>query len=133
MAKRETPRRTSNTGDSPEVGTDLPESGFDPDALRRMRDMIALGLTPSSALDLVTHLIGAIPTASKDDMDRLKMLDKFLNTARAMMETRLKTEEAAALASRLEEMERRLSALVADKIAAGARAEEVWDDRDSDR
>lgn len=131
MAKRELPHPTANTEISSVALNDPPasESGFDPDSLRRMRDMMALGLTPSLALDLLTHLIGEIPTASKADMDRLKMLDKFLNTARAMMETRLKTEEAAAIAARLDEMERRMAAMAAEKLAAGERAQEVWDDR----
>ncbi len=135
MADREKSRLASAFKMPPEAGltSRVPESGFDPDSVCRMRDMIALGLTPSSALDLLTHLIGEIPTASKENMDRLKMLDKFLNTARAMIETRLKTEEAAAIAARLDEMENRLAALVADRPAAGDRAVEVWDDRSDTR
>ena len=131
MADREKSRPTPAFKIRPEaeLTTPVAESGFDPDSVRRMRDLIALGLTPSSALDLLTHLIGEIPTATKENMDRLKMLDKFLNTARAMIETRLKTEEAAAIAARLDEMESRLAALAADRMASGDRAVEVWDGR----
>lgn len=132
MPKNAKPHHAPNSeASTDEHGITSPasESGFDPDSIRRMRDLIGLGLTPSSALDLLIHLIGEIPTASKVDMDRLKMLDKFLNTARAMMETRLKTEEAAAIAARLDEMETRMTALAAEKAAGGDRAVEVWNDR----
>jgi len=87
------------------------EAGFDPNLLKKMQELAAAGLNPSSALELIRLLIEEVPSASKEGMERLKMLDKLLNTARAMMETRLKTQEAAEIAARLDEIEERMETL----------------------
>jgi len=109
-----------------DCSADLP---FDESLCARMQEMVSLGLTPSSALDLITRLMGEIPAASKDAMDKLKMLDKLLNTARAMMETRLKTEEAAEMARRLDEMERRVEDLSSRGLSDAGTPSEVWHGR----
>lgn len=91
----------------------VPKNEFDPSLARQMREIESAGLNPSSALDLVMRLIAEVPAASKESMDQIKMLDKLINTARAMMETKLKTEEAAIISARIDELERRLETLKA--------------------
>lgn len=91
-------------------------------------DAASLVLTPGSALELLTRLIAEIPTASKETMDRLKLLDKLLNTARAMMETRLKTEEVSEVAARIDELELRIERMVAAGAPDSWRPKEVWHD-----
>ena len=76
--------------------------------LQRIIDDNAPPLTASSAIDLIAQFMTVVPHSTREDMDRLKMLDKFLNTARALMETRLKTEDAQALSERLDVIERGL-------------------------
>jgi hypothetical protein len=99
---------------------------FDPDFIRGMREIAASGLNPSSALDLIVRLIAEVPAASREAMDRIKMLDKLLNTARAMMETRLKNEDAAEIAARLDQMEMRMQELLNKESEAESRPLEVW-------
>lgn|GEM_PF-1287589 len=65
-------------------------------------------LTAASALALISRLIGEVSAASPEKLDRIKLMDKLINTARAMMETRLKTEEAAAISARIDELENRI-------------------------
>jgi hypothetical protein len=65
-------------------------------------------LTAASALALITRLIAEVPGATAEKLDRIKLVDKLINTARAMMETRLKTEEAAAISARIDELENRI-------------------------
>ncbi len=89
------------------------QTSFAPRFIRAMRSIAASGLTPTSALDLLARLIAEVPASSKEGIEQIKMVDKLLNTARAMMETRLKNEEAAEIASRMDEMEARLQRLAA--------------------
>lgn len=106
--KRRTDAQKSESETVPEAHLPSPSgasSGFDPSFILRMQEMASSGLSPSSALDLIIRLIAEVPAASKESMEQIKMLDKLLNTARAMMETRLKNEEAAELSSRLEKLE----------------------------
>ncbi len=91
-----------------------------------MRSIVGSGLTPSSALDLLARLIAEVPASSKEGIEQIKMMDKLLNTARAMMETRLKNEEAAEFAGRIDEMETRLQRLAAEKLLENKRPAEVW-------
>lgn len=65
-------------------------------------------LTASKAIDLISQFMAVVPHSTREDMDKLKMLDKFLNTARALMETRLKTEDARELSDRLDAIEKEL-------------------------
>lgn len=104
-------------------------ASFDPAFLERIRDIARSNLTPSSALDLLARLIAEVPAASKQTLEEIKMLDKLLNTARAMMETRLKNEEAAAIAARLSEMESWIKRLATQRIADQRRPREIWNDR----
>ena len=104
-------------------------ASFDPAFLERIRDIARSNLTPSSALDLLARLIAEVPAASKQTLEEIKMLDKLLNPARAMMETRLKNEEAAAIAARLSEMESWIKRLATQRIADQRRPREIWNDR----
>jgi hypothetical protein len=106
------------------------ERGFDPNLLNKMQDLAAAGLTPTCALELIKLLIEEVPSASKEGMERLKMLDKLINTARAMMETRLKTQEAAEIAARLDEIELRIEALATQGPAPSPAPSEIWNARD---
>jgi hypothetical protein len=108
------------------------ETSFAPSFLSQIRELATAGLNPSSALALITQLIAETPEASKETMDRIKMVDKLLNTARAMMETRLKNEEAAAITQRLDEMELLIDKLAMQKAAQPGTKEEIWDDRRPD-
>ncbi len=108
------------------------EAGFDPSFLAQIRELAASGLTSSSALSLITKLIAETPGASKEAMDRIKMMDKLLNTARAMMETRLKNEEAAAITAKLDEMELLIEKLAIQRAGEPNRCVEVRDGRGQD-
>ena len=54
------------------------EPQFDPSFLSPIRDVVASGLNPSSALELITSLIAESPRRPKETMDRIKMVDKLL-------------------------------------------------------
>ncbi len=106
---------------------------FDPSLVDQMKAIVAAGLTPSSALDLVIRLIAEVPAASKEAMDQIKLLDKLINTARGMIETKLKSEEAAAIALRLDYLEHRIQDLIAVRLSDCARSAEVWNDTGTGR
>jgi hypothetical protein len=130
--KRQTEKSSAaSIGEATKPATEA-ERQFDPSFLFQIREIAAAGLTSSSALALITQLIAETPEASKETMDRIKMVDKLLNTARAMMETRLKNEEAAAIAARLDEMEILVETLVAQKVAEPTKVGEIWDDHEND-
>lgn len=88
-----------------------PPVSFGQDLAEGIRELSEKGLTASSALELLSLLIPAVLSSSREDIDRLKMLDKMLNTARAMVETKLKTEESRMIAVRLDELESRMDGL----------------------
>ena len=98
------------------------EDSFDSTFLAEFRDNLASGLTPSSAVDLIAKLIAEAPAASKEQLERIKVLDKLLNTARAMMESRLKLDEAAAISARLDEWEARIEEL-SERLEPGRNGE----------
>lgn len=83
----------------------------------RLREELASGLTPSGAVNLVAQIMAEVPAASKEELDQIKMLDKLLNTARALMESRFKTEEAAAISDRLDELEAQIESLAEDRVS----------------
>jgi hypothetical protein len=87
------------------------EDSFDASFLAEFRENLASALTPSKAVDLIAKLMAEAPAASKDQLERIKVLDKLLNTARALMESRLKMDEAAAISARLDELEARIESL----------------------
>ncbi len=124
-------KKTSETEHDPALNASLPgdADSFDSAFRERVRDIARSILTPSSALDLLAWLIAEVPAASKQTLEEIKMLDKLLNTARAMMETRLKNEEAAAIAARLNEMELWIKRLVTQRVADQKRPREIWNDR----
>ncbi len=83
----------------------------------RLREELASGLTPSGAVNLVMQIMAEVPAASKEELDQIKMLDKLLNTARALMESRFKTEEATAISDRLDELEAQIERLAEDRAS----------------
>ncbi|MBI5249393.1 MAG: hypothetical protein HY912_07855 [Desulfomonile tiedjei] len=95
----------------------------------RIRKIAQTEFTPSSALELLAQLISEVPAASKETMEQIKMLDKLLNTARAMMETRLKNEEAAAIAGKLCQLEGWMKRIAAKRMSQQSRPREIWNDR----
>jgi hypothetical protein len=130
--KRQTEKASVTSLERPDTSVTETETTFDPSFLSKIRELASSGQTPSSALSLITQLISEIPEAPKEAMDRIKMVDKLLNTARAMMETRLKNEEAGAIAARLDEMELAIERLGIQKAAQPGTKEEIWDDRRRD-
>jgi hypothetical protein len=108
------------------------ETQFDSSFLIQIKELAVSGFTPSSALALITRLIAETPEASKEAMDRIKMVDKLLNTARAMMETRLKNEEAAAISARLDEMEAIIEKIAIQKAGEPNQCHEIRDDHRND-
>jgi hypothetical protein len=101
-------------------------SEFDPSFAHRMREILATGLTPASALELLTKLIAEVPSLSKGSIDQIKVLDKLINTARAMMETKLKSDEAAAIAARLDDLEERIDEQMLRESGSSEPLREVW-------
>jgi hypothetical protein len=126
--KRQTEKASVTSLERPDTPATEAETTFDPSFLSQIRELAASGMTSSSALELITQLIAETPVASKEAMDRIKMMDKLLNTARFMMETNLKNEEAASIAARLDEMERVIEKLGIQKAAKPGTVEEIWDD-----
>jgi hypothetical protein len=126
--KRQTENASVTSLERPDRPAAETETPFAPSFLSQIRELATAGLTPSSALALITQLIAETPEASKETMDRIKMVDKLLNTARSMMETRLKNEEAAAITARLDEMELLIEKLAIQKAAQPGTKEEIWDD-----
>lgn len=120
--------------DTPASLEGSPERGaaFDPELVEKMRIMATSGLNPSSALDLLARLIAEVPSASKETMDRIKTMDKLINTARSMMETKLKNEEAAAITLRLDELELLVRRMVSDHSDLTGPSVEVWNERQQD-
>jgi hypothetical protein len=106
-----------------------PPSPFDAGLLENMRAIAGAGLNPSSALNLLGRLISEVPSASKETLDRIKTMDKLINTARSMMDTKLKNEEAAAIMQRLNEMEREMDRIAAETADPG-RSVEIWNKRE---
>jgi hypothetical protein len=121
------PQKAQVHDQSQDISTEIAANSLstcDPSLTEQMRDIITAGLTPSSALDLLMRLIAEVPVASKESMEHIKMLDKLINTARAMMETKLKTEEAAAIAARIDELECQLEALTTSRPGRSVSAPE---------
>ena len=76
-----------------------------------LRRLASTGLNPTSALRLLTHLVIESASSDKTRIEKLKMMDKLLNTSRALMETGIKHEETAIILGRLEQLEERLEQL----------------------
>lgn len=76
-----------------------------------LRMLGAGGLNPPSALRFLTRLIIETASADKNRIERLKMMDKLLNTGRALMETGIRHEETAMILGRLQQLEARLEKL----------------------
>ncbi len=98
----------SPVGKSEEPGERQPLADLG-ESLKAIVPSASTPLTASKAIELIAHFMAVVPHSSREDMDRLKLLDKFLNTARALMETRLKTEDAQDLSQRLDAIEKELN------------------------
>lgn len=66
------------------------------------------GLCPKTALNLLKTLMMEAAQADKTGIEKLKLMDKLLNTARALMETSIKHEETAVIMARIEQLEARV-------------------------
>jgi hypothetical protein len=97
---------------SVEPPVDIPQvpdaACIDETLVKQIKTLLFQGLSPPTALSILAELLAAAPRADKEDLDRLKTMDKLLNTARAMMETRVKLEEVQEISQRLDEIERRI-------------------------
>jgi len=106
------PKSSEFPEDESTPGTDAISEGlFDEPFLAQIDDFAGSDFTATSALDLLGRLIAHVPAASKDDLDKIKLVDKLINTARHMMETKLKMDDAAAVMKRLEDMETQIEQL----------------------
>ena len=85
----------------------LPEEDicFDTELLERVSGIALSGISAASALDLMSQLLANVPDANKGAMDKIKLMDKLINSARHMIETKLKTDDLPAIMKRLDEME----------------------------
>ena len=82
------------------------------DRMQQELDHLAVsGLCPSAALRLLNSLIIESAEADKSKIEKLKMMDKLLNTARAVMETSARHDEAARILERIEMLELRVDRL----------------------
>jgi hypothetical protein len=117
-ADRDTPRE------------DLPEEApclLDPELQAYADAMTSSGLNASVAMGFLSRLIAKVPRASKEGMERIKMMDKLLNTARAMMETKLKNEETTAINRRLDELEEWIDNISSNPpVRSSTPTEELW-------
>ena len=101
--------------DGPKLNGEPANGAFNDDLMRSLSGLVKDGLTADAALRAVALLIAEAPDASRQKIDQLKIMDKLLNTSRALMETRLKTGEAESLQKKLEELERELANVAAQK------------------
>ncbi len=97
---------------------------FNDELIQALEALSSNGLTADGAIRVVTFLMAEAPTASRQKIDQLKIMDKLLNTSRALMETRLKTGDAESLAEKLSQLERELADL-ADRKKAGKKGSRV--------
>ena len=81
------------------------EISFDTELLERVSGIALSGISAASALDLMSQLLANVPDANKGEMDKIKLMDKLINSARHMIETKLKTDDLPAIMKRLDEME----------------------------
>ncbi len=109
----------------PEVttGSTIP---FDTEILSKIRGLPASGLNPGSALDLIGLLMAEVPSASKDTMEKIKMIDSLIKTSRSMMEIKLKNDEVLAITNRLDELEAQLEKIAETDTRCGQRPAEIW-------
>ncbi len=101
-------------------------SDFSPDLEKQVNSIISSGLNPTSSLELLTVLVGEAPSASKEAMEKIKLIDTLVKTARSMMETRLKNEEVSAIMRRLDEIESQISLAAQRNSMRPQGVTEVW-------
>ncbi len=90
----------------------VPEDEFGAHTGASVDKLIRKGIDPHSALELIASLVLETSSASKVKMEQIKIMDKLLNTARAMLETKLKNDEAASLALKIRDLEFRIAQLL---------------------
>jgi hypothetical protein len=93
----------------------IQEDIFGTHTSKHLDKLIREGIDPHSALELIASLALETSSASKVKMEQIKMMDKLLNTARAMLETKLKNDEAANLALRINDLESRIAQLLEEQ------------------
>ena len=128
------PNRSTGTSTLNVPKEDLPgaEDAFDPALISEMQALANSGLNPASILNLLGRLIAEVPSASKENMDRIKIMDKLLNTARSIMETTLKHDKAVAIMKRLDELEEQMERVAAEQTRVSSKPQEIWKNRESD-
>jgi hypothetical protein len=111
---------------SSQTETPEPADLLNQDLVEEMRGMAASGLNPSSSLALLGKLIAEIPAVSRENLDRIKTMDKLINSARYMMEAKLKNDEAVNIMRRLDEMEEQMEELAEKQASGNPLSAEVW-------
>jgi|GEM_PF-1267096 len=125
-AKKPTSEPAAKVSDPTAEATDIDPVEFDPEIVAKMRELAASGLNPESALRLLARLMAEVPAATKEIMDRIKMIDTLIKTSRSMMETKLKLDDVAALMSRLDDLEAHLERLEPAGCLRSDTAGELW-------
>lgn len=123
-------KESTRTGSNEQL-PDQPDA-FDPILISEMQSLANSGLNPASILDLLGRLIAEVPSASKENMDRIKIMDKLLNTARSIMETTLKHDKAVAIMRRLDELEDQMERVATEQTRVSSMPREIWKNRESD-
>ncbi len=125
--KTDTYSRPRGDATLPMKEVDTEETRFDATLVERLETITLSGLTPGTALDLLAGLMIHVPAASKETMDRIKTVDKLMNTARAIMETKIRNDEVIRLTERLEELEARLAEFASSDAEPNLAAPvEIW-------
>jgi hypothetical protein len=75
------------------------------------------GFDPDRAMWIIVSLLAEAAEADKEKLDRIKCMDKLINSGRHIFELKIKTEEAAAVHRRLEDLELRVEQVVASAAA----------------
>lgn len=81
------------------------ESPFDPEIEEYAVRAAESGLDVNSALYLIGKLNAHVPAASKESLEKIRLMDKLLNSGRYMIETKLKNDELQRLRRRIDSLE----------------------------
>lgn len=113
--------------------TESPSDSFADELIECLKKAADGGLSPAGAMELLARLMAQVPGASKETMDKIKTMDKLINTARAMMETKLKNDEVDEIMRRIDELEARVSDHGNATVDEQESPVELWERRGNDR
>jgi hypothetical protein len=82
------------------------EAAFAPTTEAKITALSQGELTAGAGLSALTLLLGEAIQAEKIKMDRIKVMDKLLNTGKAFLEAKIKCEEVSLLTERLDRLEK---------------------------